>query len=346
MKHLFVRILVAQVCALVLCSAACSSTTKVAPPTDAGPPSCDPTHCAPKNTCIDNGTDTQCRLGCATQTDCPFNYVCSPNPTQVQNYCVKMTTDTPQKPTGQWGTPCLPSGGQEGNPACDAATGFACHGVGTTDATAYCTQYDCMADLDCAGGYWCATINVAPNVKTDVRTFGKTRTACLKRSYCAPCAGDVDCGVVDGVQSRCFDDGSGATPFCAPPCTSSANCRLDATCSGGLGDGTKVCRPRAGVCKGDGTVCSPCRSDGDCPNGFCLKGAYSPETFCSVKSTTACEASGQATIVKGTCPPFTAFAGTTIGCQSAGDDVNIPKDQCIGLINFGDTGDIACWTKH
>jgi hypothetical protein len=261
-----------------------------------------------------------------------------------RNFCVKTTSEVAQKPMGQWGFPCLPPGGQDGNPACDAETGFACYGKGTTDATSYCTRYDCTTDLDCAGGYWCATINTQPSVKSDKRTFGKTRTACLKREYCSPCAGDVDCPAIDGQQTRCIGDQAGGS-FCTTPCASNSNCRLDARCAD-VGDGTKLCYPRAGLCKGDGSICSPCRSDADCPNGFCIKGPYSPERFCSVKSTTACTPSGMATFVKGSCPPFTAVAGTNIGCQASDMDETIPKDQCVGLIAFGDTGDIACYSKH
>lgn len=326
----------------LLLSAACSSSTTAAPP--AGPAACDPTQCAPKNECIPDASGvSQCRIGCTAQTDCPFNTYCATS--SPRNYCVKLSAEVPKKPTGQWGTPCLPTGGLDNNPACDAETGFACYGTGKTDATAYCTHYDCEQDLDCAGGFYCATINNAPNVKTDVRSFGKTRTVCLKREYCAPCASDVDCGLIDGKPSRCADDDAGGK-YCTATCATTSNCRLDAACNGTTEDGTKVCRPRAGVCKGDGSICAPCRSDADCPMGFCIKGPYSPETFCSVKSAIACTpGSGTATIVKGNCPAFTAFAGTQIGCQSAGDE-NIPKDQCIGLITFGDSGDIACYTKH
>jgi hypothetical protein len=279
------------------------------------------------------------------QTDCPFNTYCAAS--TPQNFCVKQTNPVAQqKPTGQWGTHCLPNMGQENNPACDTATGFACYATGTTDATAYCTQYDCSADTDCAGGYYCATINKQPNAKSDARTFGKTRAVCLKREYCSPCQGDIDCPVIDGKQSLCTDADNGK--YCASPCTSNANCRLDAACNGIAADGvTKVCRPRAGVCKGDGSFCSPCLADSDCPMGFCLKAAYSPEKFCSVKSTTTCAppAMGTATIVKGSCPAF-SHNSAQVGCQSSSSDDNIPKDQCIAIIPFGDADDIACWTKH
>jgi hypothetical protein len=343
--------------AMVALVAACSNSVKIVPgasdggtgldPTD--PASCDPSLCERGNECIAGADGAyKCRLLCTKHTDCPFNYSCAVGlDGDGRNYCVKTTSEILPKTDGQWGTPCLAPGGQENNPACSAVTGFACYGTGTTDATAYCTRFDCATDLDCAGGFWCAKVDVGPNVKTDKRTFGKTRSVCLKRSYCSPCNADFDCPVIDGTQSRCAPDDAGGKS-CTVPCTTTANCRLDASCTRVLGDGTKVCRPRAGVCKGDGSLCSPCGSDADCPNGFCMRGAYTPERFCSVKSTTTCAppASGQGTLVKGACPSFTGFADTVIACESASDDETIPKDQCIGLVPFGEGSDIACYTKH
>ena len=328
--------------ACIVSAGACTTTTTVAPP---GPAVCDPTQCAPKNECIpDAAGAVACRIGCLSHTDCPFNTQCLTS--APRNYCVKLTTPTEQKPSGQWGFPCLAAGGRDKNPACSVETGFACYAAGTTDPLAYCTQYDCTVDLDCAGGFYCGTINTAPNANTDNHTFGTTRNVCLKRNYCSPCAGDIDCPVVDGQQMRCTADDAGGR-YCSNPCTTTSNCRLDAACNGVADDGSKVCRPRAGACKGDGTLCSPCASDADCPNGFCIKAGYSPEKFCSVKSTSVCTAPEdprESPFVKGACPPFTAKKGTVIGCQGRDGDETIPKDQCVGFVELGDTGAIACYT--
>ena len=346
MKHpLFFVTAPAAFAFVVALTAACTSTTTVAP---TGPAACDPTQCATGNMCIPDANGVSaCRLPCMAHSDCPFNTQCAVS--TPQNYCVKLTTATVQKPTGQWGTHCLPQDGLSPNKACDADTGFACLATGPTDALAYCTQYDCTADLDCAGGYYCATINNAPNAKTAVRTFGKTRTVCKKHEYCSPCAGDLDCPTIDGKQSKCTQDDSG-TRYCATQCTATTNCRLDATCTGTSDDGTKVCRPRAHTCKGDGSLCSPCRSDADCPMGFCLKGAYSPEMFCSVKSKVACITNAATMTTSKSCPAFT-YSGTQIGCEpepasAASADPNIPADQCIGIVALGDQGDVGCYTRH
>lgn len=307
-------------------AASCSSDPAPAP-------GCDPSQCAPKNECIDDGKETKCRLVCAAHADCPFNYVCQAG--AAKPFCVK-TLDIPKK-EGQWGTPCQPAGG-EANPACDAETAFGCYASAPSDATAYCTRFDCATDADCAGGYWCATVNASPNATATKRTLGETRTVCLKRAYCSPCTADFDCPLVDGKQSRCIEDNTGVK-FCANVCATNSNCALDASCSVVAEDGTKLCLPRAGTCKGDGSMCSPCRSDADCPNGLCIRGGYTTERFCSVKSPSSCA-------TKGDCPPFTGVSTTKIGCQTASDDPNIPKGQCIGIVPFGETGDIGCWTKH
>ncbi len=329
---------VASTVAAVLVSVgACSSATVAG-----AAASCDPAQCAPKNECLADGAGVvACRLSCAAHTDCPFNYQCATG--APKSYCVKLAVDIAPKATGQWGTHCLAPDGEAGNKACDGSASFSCFGAGTTDATAYCTRFDCKTDLECAGGYYCGTANTAPNVTTDKRSFGTTRTVCLKRAYCSPCHADLDCPVIDGTPSRCADDDLGTGKYCTTPCKTSSNCRLDAACTLVAYDGTRLCRPRAGVCKGDGSLCSPCHADSDCPKGFCLGGAYSPETFCSIKATASCEANVNNT---GKCPTFTGYAGTQIGCQSTNDNPSIPQDQCLGVVNFGTSGDIACYTKH
>lgn len=336
MKHLSARLAFASLAPVAFVLLAACSSNKVEP---AGPRVCAPADCANGNTCINDGTETKCRLACVAHTDCPATYQCVNNPSgDGSAFCVKNTTVIASAP-GQWGTGCLPTDGETPNQACDSANGFICYGTGPTDANAYCTHPGCTTDLDCTPGYWCGTVDNAPNVKASARTFGKTRPVCLKHDYCSPCGADRDCPVIDGKQSRCADDFAGGK-YCATVCTATTECRLDAACNNPLADGTKVCAPRAGTCKGDGSLCSPCRSDADCTDGYCIKGNYTPERFCSVKAKSPCMP-----MVKGDCPTFTTVKGTQIGCQSVGDE-NIPKDQCIGIVEFGESGDVGCYTKH
>ena len=339
----------AGVAAVVMALGACTSKVNQATADagsqatgDAGPTTCDPSKCGGNNECIADSTGAAaCRLACVAHSDCGFNGQCTVN--DPKNFCVKSTSPVAvKKDGGQWGFPCLPPDGEANNKACDAEGGFVCYGTGTTDAYAYCTHLKCTTDLDCAGGFYCGTVNNGPNVDSDTRTFGKTRTACLKREYCAPCAGDLDCPVIDGKQSRCAASNDGTSTFCATPCTETANCQLDAACTGVADDGTKLCKPRAGTCKGEGGLCSPCRSDADCTNGLCIKGGYSPERYCSEKATGSCDPGVSSA---GKCPKFTGFADTKIGCSTAGDE-SLPKDQCIGFIPFGDATDLGCYTRH
>jgi hypothetical protein len=309
---------------------------------------------------------------------------------------VPSTLPMPQQPTGQWGATCVPSGGEENNRACDATDSFACYGTSPTDANAFCSVFGCVADTDCPGGWWCATVNSAPNVSTNKASFGPTRRVCLPRSYCAPCQLDHDCPAAsDGTQQHCAADAQG-TGYCTPECASDANCPLDATCktwqslctpatgascqndegcppasgiaqhcdsghctpecagdgdcappgaSPGDGGAPKcevrgLCAPRAGVCLGNGGFCSPCRSDVDCANGYCLSSApYSTERFCSVKSTRV---------------PCNTTTANPPGCPApqatdnwgADECLTTPPNQCEALVDLSGSAIPGCWTVN
>jgi hypothetical protein len=307
----------------------------------------------------------------------------------------KKTTAPPPPPVvaGQFGTSCLPTDGEQNNPACDSTDGFACYGTSPTDASSFCTKFDCAADAECPAGWWCATVNKGPNVTSTKTTYGPTRPVCLPRAYCSPCSTDRDCPLTpDGVQQHCARDANGSG-YCSVGCAGAANCPFDAVCqnwqslctpSGGSACVTdddcspsaqgiaqhcdarqctpecgsdsdcpsgatcqwhQLCAPRAGTCLGNGGFCSPCRSDADCKNGYCLSGApYSTERFCSVVSTvTPCDST---TLDPPGCPPHTAsdhWAG--IACTTD------PPNQCEGLVVMGAATGAGgalpgCWTAN
>jgi hypothetical protein len=403
------------------------------------PPACDPTKCSPHNTCIDDlsGSGPTCHLTCTEQTGpdgCPFGYYCNDgvqmgldagnNPAyNPPAFCVQETGNgmgvtrdsNAMAPIAPWGVPCLPAGGETGNPACDSAQGFACYGVRPADPYAFCTQFGCMLDSDCPGGWWCATENTAPSVKTAIPSFGPTRTVCLPREFCSPCLADHDCttttGRGDGLPLHCVTEPGSKVGgmYCASVCKTAADCNQDDKCSshwsvcqtpdsgmsctrdedcplstaansngnfqhceltpveGGFGtsgqctpecgsDGdcdmgqhckasaVTYCTPRAGVCKGDGTFCSPCRSDADCTDGYCMVSPYSFERFCSVK-----------TSMPG-CDPTKANP-PACPMRVSGDNwkatacTMTPANQCVGLVTLGaSTGMSAylpgCWTVN
>jgi len=355
---------------------------------------CATSRCAAGNVCIDDGSGVACHKVCTTQGACPSGWYCNDGQlgSQGKNWCVQNTSFPPQGP-GQWGDKCPPSGGEGANPACDWNDGFACYGTSPTAGASFCTEYGCAQDSDCPGGWWCSTQNQGPNVTSPDPTFGKTRQICLPRRYCAPCQTDHDCAQ-DMTPQHCAPDVQG-NGYCAPQCTGSTDCALDAECvvpwevclpsagqactvdddcpatagtfqhcTGGhctpecgsdadcSGPGQKcspasltLCKPRAGVCVGDGGFCSPCRSDLDCKDGFCVSGApYSTERFCSAKSSVdPCDA----TIPNppGCPPPAAGDNWKEVDCASG-----VPQ-QCVAHVTLG-AGTVdaqlqpGCWTVN
>ncbi len=326
---------------------ACSSTSPSAP---AG---CQDSLCAKNNKCIDDGKTNECRLLCSKQEDCPDNYRCMLGPKSDKTYCSPLTgTTIKKKDKGQWGAHCAAildakkqptAAGLDANPDCDTEQNFWCYAQNPTDGEAFCTQYQCGSDSDCKGGYWCATINVGPDIRTVRRTVKSTTTVCLPRQYCATCTSDVDCPAQNGVTQHCVA-GKDDKKFCAPECQNNGNCQKDAQCV--AVDDHNVCYPRAGVCKGDGQLCAPCYSDDDCPNGACVQSPYTRERYCGVQSGKPCAIVNNALVAD--CPKSNEASADT-GCQTTKDDPNIPKDLCIGIIQLG-KGDNAstidgCWAK-
>ena len=346
--------------------------------TTAGCSKCDPNACLPKNECVSgyaqvadyvaNNTSsktTTCRLRCSGPSDCPFNYTCIADD-GGKGYCAKDRTQYTASTQGEaaggepWGKPCNPTnGGIANNTDCDTSQQFWCYGTSPTDANAFCTQFQCNDDADCPGGWWCASINDSPSADTGKRTdWGSTTTVCLPRvyttkpgSYCAPCKSDADCPKNGDTPQHCTsaDANGGTEKVCATECQSDANCPLDQKCTD-PGTGTAVCVPRAATCKGDGTFCSPCHSDGDCaadPNnpGFCVQADYSTEHFCTVPTPTCTysQTSGFTDqcpkLPDAAKPPNTTTDG--VGC-SYSNASGIPLKQCYGGNVFG----LGCYTFH
>ena len=401
---------------------------------------CVDSQCAPGNACINDGSGTglTCHRLCTRQDDCPSGWYCNDQPTP---WCTKTTTTAAPKAC-QFGTPCSPSDGEANNPACDSVDGFECYGTSPADASAFCTLFGCTKDTDCAGGWWCEVVDVAPNVTTSTRSFGPTRALCLPRQYCATCKVDHDCAPsASGTEQHCATDANGQG-FCAPECSSNANCPLDASCVGAFAVCTQtscmsdsdcpmlggvaercfvgackvpctndaactaangapehcgpagscdalacasdddcpptagtfqhclagectpecsgpadcrsdqkcgalsVCKPRAGVCLGDGGFCSPCRSDADCNDGYCLNAMNSTERFCSQTAQGSCEDDAA---VNAVCPMRASgakYMGT--GCTTESDTFS-PANQCVAFVTAGtQTGQqmesAGCWT--
>jgi hypothetical protein len=338
----------------------------VAPVACSSSSSCDDSKCASGNKCVNTGTTTQCELLCASQGACPANYFCGVAKDGTTNYCQPSATQFKPGP-GQWGASCNPTGGLDNNPDCDTADQFWCYGRNPTDDQAFCTQYQCTKDTDCGDDYVCTTINTYPDVRSAKPQFGQTTTVCLPRTYCEVCNVDIDCVPPTGGTAQCTT-GTDNVKFCSYQCQNDGNCPQDAACDSASG----LCKPRAGVCKGNGMLCSPCRSDLDCApgGGVCATQEYSGERYCTQKSPTPCSVSNTActsatayctevsedpntgapiygcTDAKGTtcdpnnnvthfgCPK-TTVNNDDVSCSIDSSDPGIPQDQCYGLINFG-----------
>ncbi len=291
--------------------------------------------CASPAACFDDGAGggPSCHRVCTRQTDCDFNSYCNDGIAagQPHNWCVASTNPIPRQDggSGQWGAAC--------SAGCDAADGFACYGLSPTDANAFCTVFDCAADTDCPGGWWCATVNAAPNYAAVTRSFGPTRAVCLPRQYCAPCTMDHDCSPsADGTPQHCTQD-TGGQGFCTPQCASNTNCPLDATCTLQWGVcGQMACSPSvscpvpetcmAGACR------LPCAKDADCPtsNGMpqhCAAGGYCSAQACVSDDECPATPSAYQHCNQGACVPECAAA---TDCNPAtGDQACVPFSVCV-----------------
>jgi hypothetical protein len=318
--------------------AACSDDPKTG-----GPVTCDSAKCAAGNTCLPLNGETKCRKTCTSNADpatsCPFGYTCVDTQTGVAPFCVQDTAlrddglPIEKKPSGQWGSKCQANLGVT-NPGCDSDQGFFCYGTAPTDGDAYCTRYGCELDSDCGAGFWCGQINRAPNVAKAKRSYGEVDKVCLRRTFCSTCKVDLDCPPVLGRPQHCATDANGGG-FCAPECDANEACNNEAKCVALEGLASKICYPRANVCVGDGSVCSPCRVDSDCgADGACVKGSYTTERTCAKKVGACAE-----------CPKdVTAGGKRVIGC-SAEDGDNLPANHCVGLYVIGDQpSDLGCYT--
>jgi hypothetical protein len=313
---------------------------------DDAPAGCVDSKCAAGNKCIALDGATKCRKTCSSnleaQKACPYGYTCTDTLNGAGPFCIEIAARNGEgKPitqkAGQWGQQCQPNLGLE-NPACDLGQGFYCYAQTPTDATAYCTRYECGTDRDCGAGFYCGKVNQTPNIATAKRfTEGDVLAVCLRRTYCTPCVSDIDCLPTEPskITQRCVGDQNGTGSFCTPVCKASADCQKDARCvDAGLEE--RVCYPRAGACTGDGSLCSPCRSDADCgQEGICVKGEYTDEKACAKRAPGGDCAQ---------CPKTADVAPKAdIRCSTASSEV-LPKGYCVGLYTLGEGGDLGCFT--
>lgn len=309
-------------------------------------PTCDPAKCATGNVCIAEGSENKCRRPCSSHGDCPTNYKCQIG--SSKSYCVADTLQITAKDTGQWGSPCNSQDGIE-NAACDGDQKFKCFAKSPTDADAFCTRYDCAQDTDCRSGWYCGAVRSSPNAESSTISWGTDSRLCLPQTFCAPCASDLDCSQKTG-PTYCVAGTDGAK-FCATECGDDTGCDKWADCKAAP-SGKNVCTPRAGVCKGDGKYCAPCRSDGDCKagGGACLQANQGTnEKFCSGLSASDCTKNSQGQVTHSECPTPEITPTPYFDCAARKNQGDAPFNACFPLVKFGTDTDaytMGCWTRN
>jgi hypothetical protein len=331
------------VAATISAAAACTRAS----PSGAAVLACVDSLCKPDNKCLSDGKETKCRLTCdsdqSATASCPEGYYCKVGVSPGANYCEVGDLRT------SWGRACAAAASDE---VCGPLPNFKCFARAPFDAQAFCTIADCTADSDCtAPGYYCATVDEAPNLREAKRSFGKTLRWCLPRTQCAPCAADADCSTAEGEQ-RCVKDRSGV-PSCMKVCAANGECLRDHACNVEQPDGAKVCFPIGGACKGDGTICSRCGSDDDCATKLCLADPLTDERNCagSAEATkcsfvacrivngtpqnTDCESGW---CIRDTATTGVCAAGTAIGKADASTDASTAAASDAGEPERSDAG--------
>ena len=103
------------------------------------------------------------------------------------------------------------------------------------------------------------------------------------------------------------------------------------------------------VLAGDGGLCAPCRSDGDClkdgVQGACVRGEFNTEQSCAVPSKKPCfDATG--TQVAGACAGLTSEAPSPsqVGCYGGVAFKEIPPNYCQGVVPFSSSFTSGCYS--
>ncbi len=281
--------------------------------------------------------DTFCtQFACASDGDCPGGWWCS-----TQNIGPNVTS--PVETVGKTRQICLPRkycAPCKKDLDCFAPPGAPpMHCVPDTNGSNFCSP-ECTSDSSCS-------VRCPPRAPPSTRSARRPGRCARRRPRRGRRAAVTTTAPLrPGTYQHCLGG------RCTPECSSASDCAGTQTCVTNV----NVCEPRAGVCVGDGTLCSPCRSDDDCAPktpalgaappapGLCLTAAFSSERFCTAAATVdACDAS--ATDPAG-CPlPQSGQPWTGVACIGA------PQNQCYGLVTFGtSTGSPmqipGCWSVN
>ncbi len=143
--------------------------------------------------------------------------------------------------------------------------GLTCYILGA-GAEGICSR-GCTTESDCGGGLaHCNSVQGA--------------LVCTLPRFCDPCDSEQECGPEAPV---CLKDDQDVG-FCSPRCTvQKDSCPSGTLCRKfGANVDDFACVPASGSCNGDGTQCSPCKTDGDCSGGHtCFQANPDSERYCA-----------------------------------------------------------------
>ena len=300
--------------------------------------SVDPNACAADPQC---DPQTNCKQTCASDDECSPSYHCNPD----FNTCVRT---------------------------------LFCYSRQKDDPDSFCTQ-ECSDDRDCPAKLYCETVGTTANPDRKICVPRKFCAPCEFDSDCDLLGGvctrdqngfkfcttectppvalpeevacnpnrdvdpNVDCrGVGDGGRNYvCSLTPQAGVTVCRDPNLS--NCPQPFSECKASDDGRNLCYHRHGTCKGDGSLCSPCRSRKDCDEAsgaLCYRNSYTQERFCTTTCTSTCPDSSYVCYTFGnTCTTDSSCFAPNGKCDTVGTGTCVPTNpsQCLKNLDVGGT---------
>ncbi len=162
-----------------------------------------------------------------------------------------------------------------GNADC-AAYGLTCYPDGKGGGQ--CSR-GCASDADCSGGTRCNPV--------------QGTLLCTLPRWCDACDSDADCSSAAPTCRKDRDASGNLGPgYCTMPCiVGDKSCPAGSSCSkepSSVSIKTFTCRPDNDTCTGDGSQCSPCKTQADCSPGHdCIQPSADSERFCAMRCESA-----------------------------------------------------------
>ena len=218
-----------------------------------------------------------------------------------------------------------------GNADC-AAYGLTCYPDGA--GSGQCSR-GCASDADCSGGTRCNPV--------------QGTLLCTLPRWCDSCTTDADCSTAAPTCRRDLGaDGTFGPGYCTMPCiVGDKSCPAGSSCSKEPASSSIkmfTCRPDNDTCTGDGSQCSPCKTQADCSPGHdCVQPSGDSERFCALRCESAsCGDGYMCTKLGGTSvcyanvggkPTPTCTAGRKNYCDACSADWQCASGRCVSKNN-------------